>query len=274
MTGEWASKIDERLFERLSAYLDGELSGPDKAAFERRLAEDADLAAALKELRALNGDLRDAFPLNPAAALDGPPALRSAGVLRAGRPPERRAGGRGGARRASVPRVIAWRAAAAAALVVAVGLGAWRGLTPDAGLDGGAHFALGALGGDDPLWPVLEREPIGSVTPVGDASVAVVGTFVTAEGASCREVESRAGAGAAMGVAVACRTGGGEWEVVFAASGPAAPAPGEAITPAGGSGDLDRRLEQLLDQLGAGPLLTADEEASLMQNGWRAGAAD
>lgn len=287
MTGEWASRIDDRLFERLSAYLDGELAGPDKAAFERRLETDPDLAAALADLTALGGDLRAAFAVEPAAGASDPPwAAVADPPLAPRRAGARRGGGRGEALRRGAARPAAWRAAAAAALALAVGLGAWRAWLPEAAQNSSDRFALGAIQTDHPLWPVLESQPTGSEVGVGKASVVVVGTFFAADGAPCREIErldvEGAGTATIAGLAIACRTGQGPsnrgaWEMVFASetSAPAASAPSDAIAPASGAGpdSLDRRLEQALDQLGAGPALGAQEEARLIEAGWDSGDA-
>jgi anti-sigma factor RsiW len=43
--------------ERISSYLDGELSADEQARFEERLAENAELRQLVEELRALRGSL-------------------------------------------------------------------------------------------------------------------------------------------------------------------------------------------------------------------------
>lgn len=50
--------MSEQDFERLSAYLDHELSAPETARLEQRLAHDADLQAALRDLRRQTRALR------------------------------------------------------------------------------------------------------------------------------------------------------------------------------------------------------------------------
>lgn len=51
MSGRIEEGMSERWTDRLSEYLDGELSGDDTVALEARLAEDAELRALLQELR-------------------------------------------------------------------------------------------------------------------------------------------------------------------------------------------------------------------------------
>ncbi len=76
--------------ERLSAYLDGELSQAERARLESRLARDAGLSAALDELRATRALLRRTprrraprnFTLTPKMAGLRPPLPRAIPVLR------------------------------------------------------------------------------------------------------------------------------------------------------------------------------------------------
>ncbi len=76
--------------ERLSAYLDGELSQAERARLESRLARDAGLSAALDELRATRALLRRtprrraprSFILTPKMASLRPPLPRAVPVLR------------------------------------------------------------------------------------------------------------------------------------------------------------------------------------------------
>jgi len=76
--------------ERLSAYLDGELSQAERARLESRLARDAGLSATLDELRATRALLRRtprrraprSFTLTPKMAGLRPPLPRSVPVLR------------------------------------------------------------------------------------------------------------------------------------------------------------------------------------------------
>jgi len=76
--------------ERLSAYLDGELSQAERARLESRLARDAGLPAALDELRATRALLRRtprrrtprSFTLTPKMAGLRPPLPRAVPVLR------------------------------------------------------------------------------------------------------------------------------------------------------------------------------------------------
>ena len=61
--------FDPRLLEALSAYLDGQLAGAEKAALEDRLSREEDLRRHLAELRAVRDSLRALPPIKPPRAL-------------------------------------------------------------------------------------------------------------------------------------------------------------------------------------------------------------
>jgi len=61
--------LDPRLLEALSAYLDGQLAGAEKAALEERLSREEDLRRHLVELRAVRESLRALPPVKPPRAL-------------------------------------------------------------------------------------------------------------------------------------------------------------------------------------------------------------
>jgi len=61
--------LDPRLLEELSAYLDGQLEGGEKAVLEERLAQDENLRRHLSELRTVRESLRALPPIKPPRAL-------------------------------------------------------------------------------------------------------------------------------------------------------------------------------------------------------------
>ena len=62
------SETDRR--ERLDAYLDGELEGEERRAFESELEKDADLREELERMRRTSGELRSFFDAEVATAVD------------------------------------------------------------------------------------------------------------------------------------------------------------------------------------------------------------
>ncbi len=103
----------------LEAYLDGLLEGPDREAFERRIEEQPDLQAAVRQHRAVDSALKRVIGPPPVARLD--PAGDAAGPARA-------------------PATGGWRLAvkrlAVAAALAGGVFGAWQiysVLSPDAG---------------------------------------------------------------------------------------------------------------------------------------------
>ncbi|MCZ6688928.1 MAG: hypothetical protein O7H41_04935 [Planctomycetota bacterium] len=63
------SESDQSLRDSLDRYIDGLLAGPERAAFERRLATDPDLAADLRTQRAIDSRLKETF--SPPARVGG-----------------------------------------------------------------------------------------------------------------------------------------------------------------------------------------------------------
>lgn len=248
-------------WELLSAFLDGELSADARTALEERLAAEQDLSERLAELTALETDLRavgadllsGATARAPARPAERP---RSRAASPSGRPRTRR-------------RVFAM----AAALAVAAGLGALvadRAAVGPAGLeDAPLRLATGDAPTSGPIWRALETASTGAAIEFGAGRVAPLGTFYDSAGRACREVEVFAGTPVdEIAFGVACRGQDGGWRVEFAATAPAGAPLGDALTPAAGPG-LDA-FEQLLDSLGAGPMLGPDAEAALIARGWSA----
>lgn len=245
--------LDDRAYERLSAYMDDELSPEERRGVEADLAYDPALARALDDMRELAADLQAAYPLPDAAVTAPLPQPRPIGARRApsGRP------------RASGRRLTAAAFAAAAALAVGFGIGTWR----QAPVTGETGVAIGDVARNSVLAEVLETARIGDPAMMRAGEIVILGTFRTADGASCREFEKLAETDATLTFGVACRSSDADWRVLFAATASPQEAPDGRITPAAGPG-VDA-MTQLLDSLGAGPVLSADEEARLIDNDWR-----
>lgn len=243
--------MNDRDFELLSAYMDGELEPANAAILEARLGQDPDLRARLAELRALQSRLRDA-----AAALEGTPLPAHITELLQPQP--------GGIR--SLPhRLTRFRGnlrqgfAVAASLVVAAGIllaiPQWQGdidSSSDAAL---FTAALETLPSRATGWDTLED---------GRRLRAVL-SFPSREGNWCREYILADDDGAIRGVA--CRDSG-NWTTRIAVTQTLLPGGDEeAYRPAsaGDSGDIAR----FIDQQAAGDVAGAKREAGLIARNWQ-----
>jgi hypothetical protein len=106
----------------VDAYLDGLLSGPERAAFEARLAGDADLRAELDAQRRLDRSLRGLFVVPPPPPL--PPGVHVNGHPR---PTSPGAAGAGGATATAVGSLLAGKGPLILALLLSLlgGAGLW-----------------------------------------------------------------------------------------------------------------------------------------------------
>ncbi|HEX3701414.1 MAG TPA: anti-sigma factor [Phenylobacterium sp.] len=221
--------------ERLIAYVDGELDGEACAAFEREMAADPALAAAVERHRALARQVSGAY----------------AGVLREQIPPQlltvaAAANDRG---RATPRRLAPW-ASAAAALVLGVLAGrmAW----PEQGPLVARNGALVAAGGlDRALSTGLASQP-------GALKLGV--SFRTAGGRYCRTFESAADKLAGL----ACRDDG-RWVARTITAWK--PAPQTAYRTA--ASDTPPEVLASVDALISGAPLDAAAERAARDKGWR-----
>lgn len=239
----------------IAAFMAGAMPEPDASRIAEALETDPAAAEAAERIgsgaTAQDALLRDAFaaPLNEPA----PAPMRAALLAAPGKVtalPARRA------RPAWAPMALA------ASLALTVGLGAGLGLRPGAQPPVAAVVGVGVAAGA--ALTALESAPSGQV--VGDVRVA--SSFRDAAGEACRELEHLDAAGAVQGVGLACRRGE-VWRILMLADAPQAPdGQGEAsYAPAGGAA-FDP-MAAALDQLGAGPALSPEEEATLLARGWR-----
>jgi hypothetical protein len=120
--------------------------------------------------------------------------------------------------------------------------------------------SLSGASASDLLLATLESAESGRAAADGDHSAQIILTFETEEGRYCRAFGSRDANAAAEGVA--CRNGG-QWQIV-AWDGTVDPSEGFATV---ASNEL---LEDVMDRLGGGTALEADEERALIERHWPA----
>lgn len=243
--------------EHLQAYVDGELGPEDAARVEAAMAADPAVADAVAQARRLRDQLRQAF----APMLDEPVPAHLLALARGG-------GATAPAAPASVatatvhalPRAPRRRwglpegAAMAAALVLGIAVSRFV-LAPPAGplaSDAGRLVADGSL--EEALQSQLASET--------DRGVGIGLSFRDREGRYCRGF--RLGGERDLS-GLACRSGGGRWEIPVVVSVPAAPA-GElqqasTALPEAVLAEVDARID--------GEPLDAGQEREARDAGWR-----
>lgn len=252
--------IDQVLLE---AYADGECSEADSARIDAALDSDPELVARLDALMVMRSQLRAAFD----PILSEPVPERTVELIRS-----RLAGGADAAPRAGTSNVTvlkprarpaspaqrwAWPAAMAACLA--------------AGVLGGAQFqgqspALVALAGGQPtlsggLSRVLDTAPSGQARQDGSATVKVMLSFSTSDGAACRQFSRTQGREAVLGLA--CKHGRG-WRMRAMATHTATPG-ADYQTVSGAGDDL---VSQMADRIIVGDSFDAAEERRQIASGW------
>lgn len=236
--------------EKVAAFIDGSLeNAEDIEAVQRALENDSDAQAYAVQIESANAILRQAFevpskgetPAGIQAALFGEPGkVEVLGRKRRGRP--------------WIPTAIA------AGLALAVGLG-----IGDTFFDQNVRpiAALGdaPLGG--PLHTALEQLLSGESVAEG---VQPMLTFWDGSGRACREFEVSQELPNELEFGIACRDANGRWHVEIIVAAPAAAQDGKEYSTA--SGAAGSALETMLDALGAGPVLSPDDEATLIREMW------
>lgn len=245
MTRDWTE-------DDIAALVDGSIDDAETAERLRRIVDtDAAAKAYAERLQSNNQLLRDAFDAPMRA--DPPEALRAAVA-----PPDTVV-----PLRARTQRRAGWAPsalAAGAALLIGVGVGV-RFLAPEAPSD---RLTLGYATAADPVGIALEALPSGTLS---DDGVRPMLSFRTDAGQVCREFEILAGKPAHLEIGVACRTEDGSWDTRILVAAPIVPVGPDGIAPASGPGA--DALGAMLDAIGAGPALTADDERRLLEKGWR-----
>lgn len=256
--------------EMLMAYADGALSEAEAAAVERLLRDgDPEARAAVEEFRRTAALVRAAYADEAAEPV---PADLVRTVL--GHAPARKPPGLSRLRRARAS-AAPYALALAASLVAVLAVGSlWFSLAPPQAVVADA-LRIGPVEAGSRLANVLAKVPSG--TPVeastsasgGDAQLMVVGTFYDRHERICREVELMDRALAPQQVAVACRAPeDGRWSVEGIARIAAAPdATSGSYAPAGAP--EKEALQGLMQALGAGDALSADDERRLIERGWQ-----
>jgi hypothetical protein len=256
--------------ETLEAFADGALSPEEAARIVLHLADcpgDAAYVDALMEVNALVAaayaePLHQAVPERIRAAIFPERPVAAPAAARRGRPADPRGGWRALAARPWA-RLAGWAAlAASAALAVGLAIGPVG--------DGRQVQIASADAVDEALREALETRPSG---PVGGAPAAarltLIATFLDGDGRPCREYEILDAAEDALTQGIACRTPDQGWATEVAVASRLAPDVdrGEAFVPAEGA--QAGALDGALDRLGAGMLMTPDEERELIEAGWR-----
>jgi anti-sigma factor RsiW len=245
--------------ETLGAYADGELAPEEAAAVARHLAGHPDDQAYVERVAAGRAAIARAFAPIAAAPLPAPLLARVEALIAA-------AGDRpGGATvvplRRPPPRL--WLAggalAAAAAALLAVYLGQER--------PAGTELALGPLPSGAPIAGALDSLSAGVPERLaGEGEIEIVASFADGRGRLCRELRLARGGAAVAEFAIACAADG-LWTVEAVAA--ADPVPDGADRFETAAGPVPRAIEAALDALGAGPVLTPEEEAAAKARGWR-----
>lgn len=242
--------------ETLMAYADGELDPVRRKEVEALLERDQEARAMVRKFResadlligGLDTVLEQPVPQRLIDAISATAPTSTSNIVELSSPPTRE-------RRTLWPSI-----AAAASLVVAVGLVGSILLLDRTGPPQTDVAATQAL------QQALERLPSGSVLETDDGlRVTPVLTFRASDGRVCREFERETPSAHTIGVA--CRDEAERWVAEVEVERDTRPDGNEedVYRPAGGAEDP---ISELLDRLGAGTALSADEEGHLLESGW------
>lgn len=264
---------DMNAAERISRYIDGEMTEVERAAFEAELVSDPVLAEALARLTAQDERLRAAYalPVDDALlaqlGLAGPPPVEATddtpvgaqlidfAQARAER--EKRAADAAAVAKSASDRPMAerWRwaagAAMAAVVALAVALPLWtQGLGDPTGTKA-FQVAMETL-------PSRTRQMIG-----GQATVEAQSSFADRAGRFCRDYVL---GGSVSARGIACRSKDGQWQIEWQADGVGRSINTDGIRTAGGADDT--ALDPIYERLGATDPFDKTKENRLIVNGW------
>lgn len=238
--------------EMVMSYVDGELDEPARAAFERALAGDPELARRVARQQAVRAKLRAAFE----TTLEEPVPTRLLEAARA-TPVADLATAR--ARRKRLP-AVSWLAMAAslvAGVLIGYRMTSWIGTQPNIAADDGGPTARGDL-----ARALAER--LASEQSSADP-VRVGLSFLAESGEYCRTFSVRTDTSVA---GLACFAADGDWRIrLLEADTAVAEDPG-ALRQAGSA--LPDLLREAVEARIAGEPLDADGEALAREQGWRA----
>ena len=251
--------------ETLMAYADGELDDATAAELDQALARDPELLRRLALFTGTRDVLAEAAAARPLDPVPDALMARVRATLEAGAAapetvPETVPG------QAPEEKVVPFRRrdtfaprwqpmALAASLALAVGLGAGFGAARLAAPDAGAPLGFAALSAPG-VTEALSSLPSGEGRALDQGEIAVLASFRDAQDRLCREFEVEGSLGSV--VSVACFEAGG-WRTTLALA--AAPEEG-GYAPASSM----ETLESYLSAVGAGPVLTPEEEAQALQS--------
>lgn len=230
----------------LSAYLDGEMSDADAAAFEARLEAEPELMALVADQRAVDERITQALaPLAeepvPAELLQQLGLAAPLAATRSSAAPPVAANDNRGFRRYAIGIGGAVAASLAAVLLI---------------------VPREAASPPHDLSFALETSPSGQSVRLADgARITPTLTVRAADGRYCREYR------AAQGLGLACRNPAGGWTVTATGAG-AGPADAGSIAVAAGPSDAS--LDAAYRRLGASDPLDARAEEQLLRSGWSA----
>ena len=264
--------------EQLMAYADGRLDDTERQRVEKFLETDREARQLVEGFRKtadlsrlFDAPMREASPKRLVDAImkggDAPPKAPETSARIVPLPSRRtdRAPPRQDSRLAM---------AASVALLVGVATGYWLagGTSRD---EPGIDLALGKVAQGSVVARVLDTAPSGKSQRIasGDGKgrqLLVVATFRDRGGRPCRELELLDGTGDLHPIAagIACRAAGHGWVMEGATRIQSAkPAGGPDYVPSGVS-ERDA-LEGLMQILGAGKAMSAEEEQALIRSGWK-----
>lgn len=231
--------VSEEFYERMAAYLDGEMDEGQRNAFERECEADPTLAAELARFAQNDALLHEAFD----APMDEPVDAALLERMGLAEPKPGRA-----AANDDTPGWNRW---------------GW----PAGGLVA-ASLALAVLftgpSGMTPFERALDQTPSGQLASLEEGvSLQPVLSFQAADGRYCREYVLAEGNASESGIA--CRADGA-WQVEFAGGDGTILANPDRIEVASGADDAS--LDEVYARLGAGDPLGADAENNLISKGW------
>ncbi len=244
--------------ERLAAFVDGELSPEEAAEVVLYLADHPADQAWVDDLMAANAALAKAFAAPLAEPV--PPAIIAAIGL--GAPQEEaRVVPFARVRTRSVSAFVAGALALAATVAGVVVTGV---LTTERS----AMLAVGPVAAETALAQLLDEVPMGVPQRLdGLGEVTILASMPTVDG-FCRELEVLDEEAGLLRAGLACSVGGGDWDIAVVIE-ERIPESGAEDGFAAASGTLAAGLSPFLDQVGAGMILTPQEEAEVIAGNWR-----
>ena len=242
--------------EKLSAYIDGELSPSEVNEINEALKADPAVAARLERLKqpgaliaAGYGEIDDE-PM-PDSVMD---LLRDTGDTE--NPGEKVIQF---APRPAAKSKASWAVPLAASVALAIGVGVGMQIAADRTNRDGRLAYVGVIDQSSPVFAALESTPSATMVETPQGTIMPVLTFKSANGEYCREYVVANDVAARR--AVACRNEG-QWVTQFAAL-----APQNSVTPNGystASAEIATQFDSLIESMMADEALDTEQEAPLL----------